>query len=197
MPNPQAAIFEDNSTHFQYLEYKIRPSASFSNLKEQLKKLIQSQNSVHTVYAFCPKTYRKLAGDNCPDNFESFKELEGAEGLVIPRTQYDLFFWVHSSSVSDNLDRVLEIDQAIKSFASNHAINTGFVYHDSRDLTGFVDGSANPKEEKRFTAALIPEGEKGAGGSFVLTQKWQHKLEKIQPSPTRASRKDHWSNQAR
>ena len=52
----------------------------------------------------------------------------------------------------------------------------GFQYLDSRDLIGFIDGTANPKEDKAREAALIPEGQTGAGGSFVLSQQWVHNL---------------------
>jgi putative iron-dependent peroxidase len=53
----------------------------------------------------------------------------------------------------------------------------GFDYHDSRDLIGFEDGTANPKGDAKFEAAQIPGGEPGAGGSYVFTQKWVHDLD--------------------
>ena len=52
----------------------------------------------------------------------------------------------------------------------------GFQYLDSRDLIGFIDGTANPKEDKAREAALIPDGQTGEGGSFVLSQQWVHNL---------------------
>ena len=58
----------------------------------------------------------------------------------------------------------------------------GFTYRDSRDLIGFVDGSANPKDEGRLEAALVESGP-GAGGSFVLSQQWVHDLEKWNAVP--------------
>ncbi|MDD9877670.1 MAG: Dyp-type peroxidase, partial [Magnetovibrio sp.] len=53
----------------------------------------------------------------------------------------------------------------------------GFDYHESQDLMNFEDGTANPKEDARFDAALIADGEAGAGGAYVLTQKWVHDLD--------------------
>ena len=52
----------------------------------------------------------------------------------------------------------------------------GFVYHDSRDLTGFVDGTENPSVEEAFAVATLPAGASGAGGSFAITQRWIHDL---------------------
>lgn len=44
------------------------------------------------------------------------------------------------------------------------------------DLTGFIDGSENPTLLDAPMAALIPEGQPGAGGSVLLLQKWKHKV---------------------
>ena len=51
-----------------------------------------------------------------------------------------------------------------------------FVYRDSRDLTGFIDGTENPPVEEAHDVALVPDGEPGAGGAFVIAQKWVHDL---------------------
>jgi len=50
------------------------------------------------------------------------------------------------------------------------------VYHDSRDLTGFVDGTANAAPVQAPDVALVPDGEIGAGGSHVIVQRWIHDL---------------------
>ena len=50
------------------------------------------------------------------------------------------------------------------------------MYRDSRDLTGFIDGTENPPVEEAFDVALVPDGRPGAGGAFVLAQKWVHDL---------------------
>ena len=52
-----------------------------------------------------------------------------------------------------------------------------FVHRDSLDLTGFIDGTANPSCSRRRSAALVPDGRPGAGGSHVLAMRWVHDLE--------------------
>ena len=59
----------------------------------------------------------------------------------------------------------------------------GFASIYSPDLAGFVDGTANPKEDLRFDAALIPSGKPGQGGSIALTQKWPHDLAVFNAEP--------------
>lgn len=51
-----------------------------------------------------------------------------------------------------------------------------FVYKDSRDLTGFIDGTENPPVEEALDVALVPEGRVGEGGAFVIAQRWVHDL---------------------
>jgi len=56
----------------------------------------------------------------------------------------------------------------------------GFAYLDSRDLTGFIDGTENPMGNKDRTAvALIGQEDAAfAGGSYVFTQRYIHNLKK-------------------
>jgi porphyrinogen peroxidase len=55
----------------------------------------------------------------------------------------------------------------------------GFRYRDSRDLTGFIDGTENPKGKARAVAALIGEEDRPfAGGSYVAVQRYVNDLER-------------------
>src|SRR6476659_8523453 len=45
------------------------------------------------------------------------------------------------------------------------------------DLTGFIDGTGNPEPEDQYDRGIIPDGEKGAGGSFCIAQRWVHDLD--------------------
>jgi putative iron-dependent peroxidase len=57
----------------------------------------------------------------------------------------------------------------------------GFRYLDARDLTGFIDGTENPKGRERAGAALIGREDPAfAGGSFVFTQRYVHDLARWQ-----------------
>ena len=57
------------------------------------------------------------------------------------------------------------------------AEQAGFTYRDGRDMTGFVDGTANPPSHRAADVALVPPGEAGEGGSHVLVMRWVHDLE--------------------
>jgi putative iron-dependent peroxidase len=53
----------------------------------------------------------------------------------------------------------------------------GFIYRDGRDMTGFVDGSANPPTRTAPQVAMVPAGAAGEGGSHVLAMRWVHTLD--------------------
>ncbi len=53
----------------------------------------------------------------------------------------------------------------------------GFVYRAGRDLSGFEDGTENPKGDAALAAALVSERGPGLdGASFVAAQRWVHDL---------------------
>ena len=186
MIKPQAAIFNsDNSEYYYYLEYKLKPNIVINEVCEALKKVIDPKET-NQVVAFGKKLWKTLSPQNVPDQLTDFNEMHGVNNTHCPSTQNDLFIWLHSEGLdghSYNFDQVLNIQNAISSIADNTLDLMGFKYKDSRDLTGFVDGSANPKEDDRFQVALIPDGEIGAGGSYILTQKWVHQLNKFHERP--------------
>jgi putative iron-dependent peroxidase len=53
-----------------------------------------------------------------------------------------------------------------------------FVYRGGRDLSGFEDGTENPKGEAAIAAAIVAGAGAGlAGGSYVAVQRWVHDLD--------------------
>lgn len=51
-----------------------------------------------------------------------------------------------------------------------------FVYAGGRDLSGYEDGTENPKDDAAAEAALISGAPGMAGSSFVAVQRWSHDL---------------------
>lgn len=138
---------------------------------------------VPLVVAFGDVLWRSLAPAAAPDTLRAFSAIEGPDGLRAPATQGDLMFWIQGDAIDDVFDAALEIGTALSALGELRVDLRGFVYHDSRDLTGFVDGSANPKGDAARAAALVADGP-GAGGSFVLSQRWVHDLRRFETLST-------------
>jgi len=61
-------------------------------------------------------------------------------------------------------------------------------HNNSHDLTGYEDGTENPKGSKAVKASIVQEGTGLAGSSFVAVQRWVHDLDYFNSLPR--SRRD-------
>ncbi|MCB1583935.1 MAG: Dyp-type peroxidase [Xanthomonadales bacterium] len=174
---PQAGIFAENTNSYYYLEYQLDFSMPLADIKAALQQALELQtDEVNVVISFGKKAWSFLNPEWQPEDLIDFMALQGVDGFAMPSTQNDVFFWIHSTHHDDNFDAVLNVQFAMEKVAKAQLDLRGFRYHDERDLIGFVDGSANPKGDAKQLAALIPTGEIGEAGSYVLSQKWVHDL---------------------
>ena len=112
----------------------------------------------------------------------TFPSLSGA-ACTVPSTQQAL--WLRFGGV----DRGTLFDRSEKArallapaFALDDVLDT-FFYAGGRDLTGYEDGTENPKEEAAIEAALIGSGNGLKHSSFVAVQKWVHDLARFRSHP--------------
>ncbi len=190
MNTPQAAIFQENSDNFYHLEYRILQGGTQKEIKRALSSVMSEKlDGVNIVLGFGKSVWDNWNVDFTPEGFSGFESLNEEGEYPLLSTQQDLFFWVHSQNHSDNFDQILRINNALEGLAELTLDLSGFTYHDSRDLIGFVDGTANPKEDARQKEALVPDGKVGAGGSFVLSQKWVHDLSSFNDLPVTVQEK--------
>ncbi len=175
----QAGIFNsDASIHHYYLEFTVKENMKVNTLKKQLASIVVPE-SCELVVAFGPNCWQQIQPDMPIKGLNNFEAIDGLQGHICPNTQQDLFFWMHSSHESGhshNFDHALKTIAALEDIADLTLEVQGVKYHDNRDLTGFVDGSANPKDEHKYLESLIADGEVGEKGSYLLTQKWVHDL---------------------
>lgn len=184
MANPQSAIFEEGSTCAWFLEYTCKPDVPLEQVRQALLLLYRQKNKlVHRVVCFGPEFWRLLDGEQSGVSVHPFRTIDGVDGYCAPSTQHDIFIWLHGMDKDALVEFVMSIQSALSCVADLRLDVQGFRYRDGRDLTGFVDGTANPKDDLRMQAALIPEDKAGAGGAFVLSQRWCHQLSKFQQLP--------------
>ncbi|UDY35400.1 Dyp-type peroxidase [Dermatobacter hominis] len=129
----------------------------------------------HVVVAIGASLLGTLAPDEMPAGMRPFTEIHGTDGHVAPSTQDDLLLWFSSATADRCLSGAWLSRAELDGLADLRAETHGFQYFDHQDLTGFEDGTENPKGPDRLEVATIPEGP-SAGGSFVLAQRWVHDL---------------------
>jgi len=173
----QKSIFVEGYRNFYTVEYKLMKDIDTAKLKSAIKNSINREmKNVKVVLGFGKSLWTNLNNTIAPKGFKNFEDLKGENDFIMKASQNDIFFWIQGETRESVFDVSQAIDESLNVFAKERFAQVGFTYHDSRDLTGFVDGSANPKDDDRKLAALIPEDENGANGSFVFVQKWIHDL---------------------
>jgi porphyrinogen peroxidase len=111
-----------------------------------------------------------------PRELHPFREVRGPAHTAVS-TPGDLLFHIRA----ERGDFTFEFERLLLS-ALGDAVTvvdevTGFRYFDSRDLLGFVDGTANPTGSEMGAAAIVgDEDPVHAGGSYVVVQKYLHDL---------------------
>jgi putative iron-dependent peroxidase len=105
---------------------------------------------------------------------------QSGPGCAFPSTQGALFVFVAAKDGSELYDRSRAI---VGRLADDFTIDedvTSFRYREGRDLTGYVDGTENPKGERAIEVAIVSGKGPGLdGSSFVAVQRWVHALERF------------------
>ncbi|WP_374962474.1 Dyp-type peroxidase [Spongiibacter tropicus] len=180
MSLPQPGIFVEGSRRHMFMEYQFNADADSALARAALGRAMGALQALdgrqlNVVWAFGKESWERLGGRS-PAGFKAFSPV-GSGAVMAPATQHGLLLWLHGDDEGALFDAAITVDTLLKEIAEVALEIRGFMYHDARDLSGFIDGTENPDGEERKQVALIPEGEIGAGGSFVLSQKWIHRLE--------------------
>ena len=114
--------------------------------------------------------------DDIPEDFQPYPGYRSPDGKEAKATQEELLLWIHS----DEKDLCWETQFNFRNAVAGHMAvareTPTFIYRNSLDLTGFIDGTGNPAPEDQHDRAIVPEGKPGAGGSFCIAQRWVHDL---------------------
>jgi putative iron-dependent peroxidase len=101
-------------------------------------------------------------------------------GLILPSSSSALWRWLRGDDRGKLLHTGRKIDAAVSSAFASDAVIDGFQYDTGRDLTGYVDGTENPKGKKASDAAIVRgQGVGLDGSSFVAVQQWVHDFQRF------------------
>ncbi len=118
-----------------------------------------------------------VTGQPAPGELKPFQPIVGATHTAVA-TPGDLLFHIRA----DRRDLCFELERQLLAVLGD-AVDvvdetTGFRYFDTRDLLGFVDGTANPVGPAVLDSTVLTEDDgPGAGGTYVVVQKYLHPLD--------------------
>ena len=123
------------------------------------------------------------------DGLHAFPTYETA-GATVPATPAALWCWLRGDDRGELLHRSRALEQALAPALRLDRVIDAFQYGDSRDLTGYEDGTENPAGDAALAAALVTgQGPGRDGGSYVAVQQWVHDLDRF--AAMSPARQDH------
>ena len=180
MAHPQPGIFAQGTRAHYHLEFDLLGGATAPDVRAAIARLGEPPVTVggfNLVVGVGPRLWQLLEPSVPLAGFHDFSPIEGADLHSVPATQHDLWIWAHGTGPDLALDAARAITHCLSPVATLAVDQPGFVYQDSRDLTGFIDGTENPPPTEAPGVAVVPEGQPGAGGAFAMTMRWIHNLD--------------------
>jgi putative iron-dependent peroxidase len=179
MSSPQMGIFALGTSAHGYLELDAAPGVSAEQLVRAVAALDEPRSTVggaNLVAGFRPETWAAAAPmDAVPLGVHGFEQaITGVEGFTMPATQHDAWLWVAGHAADLVFDICSAVLDALEPVAALATEVTGWAYRDSRDLTGFEDGTENPPLAMAGPIVAVADDRPGAGSTVVLVQQWVH-----------------------
>ncbi|MCF1427936.1 MAG: Dyp-type peroxidase [Shewanella sp.] len=193
MPREQLGVCAEGNLHSVYLmfnanggvEQQLRPC--LANIAQYIHELADqyADSAFNGLIAIGANYWDVLYPLGRPAQLKPFPAME-AGNRDAPAMEFDLFVQLRCDRL-DILHLVAnEVAQMLEGLVELVDEERGFRFMDNRDLTGFVDGTENPKGRHRQQVALIGEEDVGfIGGSYVHVQKYAHNLSKWHRLPTK------------
>lgn len=171
----QPGIFLPLPPLARHLVFRLLPGA---DPRSVLVRLADTRLGNDGVVGIGPSTAARL-GATIPGLHEP-SAISGPGGSL-PVTPAALWCWLRGEDRGQLLHRGRQLQELLApSYRADSIVDT-FVYDGGRDLTGYEDGTENPKGEAAEAAAFASEQGDGLdGGSFAALQLWVHDLKRFE-----------------
>ncbi|OIP43646.1 MAG: peroxidase [Deltaproteobacteria bacterium CG2_30_63_29] len=177
MNGSQTGILAEVPSHSRYLFFDLRGDADPS---AEIAKLIAEAHGNSVVVGLGRALVGRLGG-----HIEGLQDFPALSGPMVstPSTQAALWLWLRGNDPG-HLHHVSRwwIERMSASFMISSVVD-GFRYQEGRDLTGYVDGTANPTGEQALEVGVVGDQGPMFGSSFVAVQQWVHDLDTFQSLP--------------
>ena len=184
----QKGIIEEDRNYGLFLTMTVRDPGrdgrsvaklcgAFPALVEAISDLDPAGRLWATI-SFGLRYWRAIYPQKEPTLFQPLQQIS-VDNFDVPNTGGDLMVHINSDRADLNFELARRLTMNLVPHVDILEEIHGFRYLDSRDLTGFIDGTANPKGEERAKVALIGDEDRDfTGGSYLLAQRYVHSLTK-------------------
>ena len=161
----QSGIFALGTGSHSYLEFDFHAQGDPLTLVQLMASLGEPRmttGGVNLVVGFRPSLWKRVAPEEAPIGVTDFeKDLRGVDGYTMPATQHDLWVWVAGHAYHTVFDITREAIVTLAPVAQLATEVAGWTYKESRDLTGFIDGTEKPEPDRGTRLRAYPRGRSG------------------------------------
>ncbi len=158
----------------RHLTFALKPDSYPRDALQGLERVYEGNS---TVVGLGDSLVKALGGSI--RGLRTFPHYSGP-GFTVPSTPAGLWVWVRGEDRGELVHRARRLTRDLAAaFYLDHVIDA-FQYGPSLDLSGYEDGTENPRGEKAEEAAVVAgNGEGLDGSSFVAVQQWVHDLDHL------------------
>ena len=179
MSASQTGILLPIPQHARYLTFSLEDAA---NPRGALRALRGEADGQRIVVGIGDSLARSLGRDI--EGLRAFPSWTGA-GLDLPATPSALWIWARGEDRGELFHRTRRIERALAPAFRLEQVLDAFRHDRGRDLTGYEDGTENPKGGNARLAAIVPASSPLAGSSFAAVQQWEHRFERFEAMTAR------------
>jgi porphyrinogen peroxidase len=174
----QPAILAPVPRIARYVAYRLAPDG---DARAALADLAGVADGLDTLVGIGSITLRRLGV-----HIDGMHEEPSFDGALEPITSQPraLWLWLRGDDRGELFHRGAKLSALLAPAFEIDLVTDAFCYAGGRDLTGYEDGTENPKTDAAAQAALLSAAEPGLdGSSFVAVQHWQHDLQRFARLP--------------
>ena len=167
-------ILADLPPHARFLTLRLREGA---DPRPSLARLASERLGASVVVGIGASTVaalgRSVAG------LHELPALAGP-GAAVPSTPAGLWLWIRGEDRGALVHRGRALAALVGEAFEVEDVRDAFIHAGGRDLSGYEDGTENPRGERAREVAIVGGDEPGlAGSSFVAVQVWRHALDRL------------------
>jgi len=178
LKNAQPGILAPIPRHARYLTFGLKQGVRPQAALRALAAIADGESCVvglGAVLLFALQ--RKIEGLRPFPHYKS-------PGVEVPSTPAAAWCWVRGEDRGEIVLRTRGVEKILAPAFETSRVIDAFKYRRGLDLTGYEDGTENPKGNKAAEAAIVQDKRAGFGGaSFVAVQQWVHDLDKFAAMP--------------
>lgn len=185
MSQPQKGICAEPNLHAQFLMFNVLDDDDQA-VRAKLGRILDIfdhfdaehyEAMVSGVIAIGSNYWMEIYPGLLPEELAPFPDMQHGDRIA-PAVQCDVFIQIRADRADICHAIGVEVYELLRPHIELIEQVKGFRYLDGRDLTGFVDGTENPKGLRKLDVAIVGDADPDfAGGSYIHVQRYRHKMD--------------------